>query len=117
MKKLSPMTVGELLDRLRALPPDMLVELKADIFSYRGDYSQPAIAYGWERESSSCQAIIEEIEEVLSGRLHCGYKDAGECRDFFKTQVIHVARDYSEWSQLTLVGVEDSGTIVVIEDY
>lgn len=113
-----PMTLGELRAALERMPRTALLCFKpfaglhfGGIDSWRGIYSEPAVSYVTSDYDSAgkrrdVQAALVELDAVLGGRGHCGYKDHPDTKHVFHAE--HEARvdNWGECGEAAIFGVE-----------
>ena len=105
----SQMTISDLLGRLSELQPDLLIEGLGEPHSYRGYYSDLALARLG--KSISVAALEETVGEVLGAEL-IGYKGGEFLMD--EGTPVWVASYGSCGNKL--IAINDDGTLVLEDD-
>lgn len=81
------MTLGELIDRLEQLPPDMMIDGLCRPHSYRGYYSDLAFEYNGKMPVHEaiqvCRSCMGEIFEGYKGGDFCMGRDTPVWRAFY----------------------------------
>ncbi len=106
----SQMTLGELIERLEAMPPLNMVDKLESPHSYRGYYSDLAFERG---ESKMMATELLAIAKECMGKEFEGYKGG----EFLMGQSTPVwISNYGTASGAKLMEIVDDGTIITIDE-